>query len=1362
MRTPRGGATFIALLALVSLLPLWLLAVDWYRTALLSAGPTQQALLIFEIGGLVAITLFAGLLYLSINRQAQLAEAVRERTLEITRSNRQLAKDLEQVRHMEEELQRSDERYRAVARSFPNGAVFLFDHDLRYMLADGAGLAEVGLSRETLEGLTIWEALPVETTEIIEPHYRAALAGESHVFEMAFGGHMYLSRSLPLRDDRGVIIAGLSVTQDITEAKRAESQREAALAALRASEARSQALLNAIPDLMFRMDRHGTFLDYHAAEKDMVLPPQSVIGGNIRQLPAPNQVIDRMLEKIEAALATQQIQTLEYSLPTAGGPQDFEARMVAAGSNEVVAIVRNITDRKQAERSLHRWAHIFENAEWGVAIGSADGRMLEMMNPAYARMHGYTIDELSHMPIDSVFAPGTAAELSALIRAANETGHAVIESTHVRKDGTFFPVLVDLTAVKDDQGQVLYRVANVQDITERQQAEAKLRASEAELRALFAAMPDVILVLDGQGRYLRIAPTNPSFSRRPDDALIGQSLLDVFPPAEAAEFLEMIRAALRTQQPVQSDYSLVVDGEMVWYTATISPMPDETVLLVARDITARKRSESAWQRSQQQYEQLVNSIDGIVWEGDARTGLFTFVSPAAERILGYPVDHWLTQSTFWADHLHPDDRSWVVNYCAAETAALRPHECEYRMLTAAGRSVWLRETVTVTGENQQPQLLRGLMIDITASKHVEEALREREEQYRSIFEASLDGLFINSLEGRIVDVNPAGARMHGYTVEECRGMPSAQLVHTAQLDGLREFFEAARTGGFYRSDGIDVRQDGTSFPIEVIGTQFMYRGEPHGLAIVRDITERVQAEQALRERELQYRSVFESSMDGLFINDLDGRLVDFNPAAAHMHGYTIDEFRQLQPAQFVQADSLPLFVDFMEAVKIGQEYRCRAVDVRKDGSTFHIEVVGTPFTLRGQPHAFAIVRDISAQVAVEEALEQRVIERTRELSTLLDVSRSVASTLEVEPLLGLILDALKVFVDYTGARIYTREGEMLRVRAARGENRTDRVIGAEYPLQGRLSDEVLLRRRVLVIPDLNAHDDPWAAVFREEGPSNVAEILTRVQSWMGVPLIARDQVIGSLALEYSQPGFYSPHHAEIVLALANQVAVALENARLFAEAQGKAILEERQRLARDLHDSVTQSLYSLTLLAEAGRRLIEVDVSQAARYLNDMGEIAQQSLKEMRLLVYQLRPLALTHEGLIGALQARLDSVEKRSGVEARFLIEGNLGSLPPASEEGLFRIAQEALNNALKHAAARSVVVRLRGDDECVTLEVIDDGRGSALLSTEVQGGLGLTSMRERVAQLGGTLAIDSTPGQGTRVAVEVPRAITPAADHR
>jgi len=531
------------------------------------------------------------------------------------------------------------------------------------------------------------------------------------------------------------------------------------------------------------------------------------------------------------------------------------------------------------------------------------------------------------------------------------------------------------------------------------------------------------------------------------------------------------------------------------------------------------------------------------------------------------------------------------------------------------------------------------------------------------------------------------------------------------------------------------------------------RGQPHAFAIVRDISAQVAAEEALRDREEQYRSVFEAVSDGLFVDTIDGQMVDYNPAVARMHGYDVEEFRHIPTLDIIHPDSLHLFREFVETVKAGREYRCRAMDVRKDGTLFPVEVAGIPITYRSEPHMLAVLHDITDQVQAEQLLEQRVTERTRELSTLLDVSRNVASTLELEPLLGLILDALRVFVDYTSARINTLEGSMLRVRAARGLPRIDRQVGTEFALSGQVAEEVLIHRRVLVIPDINSPDDPWAVTFRTEGAANIESIVGHARSWMGVPLVAKGHVIGNLSLEHKQPGFYDAHHAEVVLALADQVAVALENARLFTEAQGKAVLEERQRLARDLHDSVTQSLYSLTLLAEAGRRSINLNVPQAASYLSDIGEIAQQSLKEMRLLVYQLRPLALEHEGLIGALQARLDSVEKRAGVEARFLLEGGLGSLPPALEEGLFRIAQEALNNALKHAAARSVVVRLRGDDDCVTLEVADDGRGSALLAVDVQGGLGLTSMRERVAQLAGALTIESTPGRGTRVAVEVPR---------
>jgi signal transduction histidine kinase len=151
-----------------------------------------------------------------------------------------------------------------------------------------------------------------------------------------------------------------------------------------------------------------------------------------------------------------------------------------------------------------------------------------------------------------------------------------------------------------------------------------------------------------------------------------------------------------------------------------------------------------------------------------------------------------------------------------------------------------------------------------------------------------------------------------------------------------------------------------------------------------------------------------------------------------------------------------------------------------------------------------------------------------------------------------------------------------------------------------------------------------------------------------------------------------------------------------------------------------------------------------------LGETGQQALKEMRLMVYEMRPLALQQEGLVGALQRRLDAVEKRAGIQAQLLLPENL-NLPPSLDEELYRITQEALNNSLKHAAARQVTVRVNQTRERVELEVVDDGNGFDLESIAGLGGMGISSMRERAARLGGSLIIQSTPGRGTRIKVGV-----------
>ncbi len=230
-------------------------------------------------------------------------------------------------------------------------------------------------------------------------------------------------------------------------------------------------------------------------------------------------------------------------------------------------------------------------------------------------------------------------------------------------------------------------------------------------------------------------------------------------------------------------------------------------------------------------------------------------------------------------------------------------------------------------------------------------------------------------------------------------------------------------------------------------------------------------------------------------------------------------------------------------------------------------------------------------------------------------------------------------------------------------------------------------------------------------------------------------------------GFVSDHTRRMVAfrQLEQQLA---EKAR---KAEQVVVLEERNRLARELHDSVTQSLYSVTLFAEAGRNQAENgQFDRAAWYFAEILETGQQALREMRLLVHKLRPSALEKDGLVPALQHRLNAVEGRAGIQHQLVVEGQI-HLSPEVEEAIYHVSQEALNNAIKHARASQVRVTVYQDNQHLELTVWDNGCGFDVDTAVQSGGLGLTSMRERMQMVGGILEIQSISGQGTTVRVTV-----------
>jgi signal transduction histidine kinase len=221
--------------------------------------------------------------------------------------------------------------------------------------------------------------------------------------------------------------------------------------------------------------------------------------------------------------------------------------------------------------------------------------------------------------------------------------------------------------------------------------------------------------------------------------------------------------------------------------------------------------------------------------------------------------------------------------------------------------------------------------------------------------------------------------------------------------------------------------------------------------------------------------------------------------------------------------------------------------------------------------------------------------------------------------------------------------------------------------------------------------------------------------------------------------------------VSNQAAVAVQNARLFSAAQGAAALQERQRLSRELHDSVSQALYGIALGSRTARTLLDRDPSSAVEPLEYVLSLAEAGLAEMRALIFELRPEALESDGLIAALEKQAAALHARHEIRVNTDLCDVEPPMPPETKEALYRIAQEAMQNTVKHAGAANVDLRLEQDNGSVALEVRDDGSGFDP-SGYFPGHVGLRSMRERATQIGGTLEIESAPGEGTRVLTRIP----------
>jgi PAS domain S-box-containing protein len=676
-----------------------------------------------------------------------------------------------------------------------------------------------------------------------------------------------------------------------------------------------------------------------------------------------------------------------------------------------------------------------------------------------------------------------------------------------------------------------------------------------------------------------------------------------------------------------------------------------------------------------------------------------------------------------------------------------------------------KESGYVLADQQAIETLAVAFVEALDRKRAEEALRESQQLLEKTFTSLEEAVFVVDPTTRtVVACNPAVKRIFGYNEKEVIGK-NTEFLHVDRTTYERfgqELFPVLDADGVFQTQFQLRRKDGSIFFSEHTVTEIVDdSGQRTGLvSVVRDITEQVRAEEALRESEERYRSLFEDIPVGLYRTKPGGQILDANPALAEMLGYPDrDSLLQINAADvYVKAEERRRWQILMEGEGVVQGFEVQLR--RRDGTI-----------IWGRDNARAIqdsqgrvlyyegaVKDITESKMAEKALHQRA----DDLSALYEASHAFLGHLDTEVIIEGIC---RLAVDRFGLKMawvgLVAEGSF-DVRPAfaygfeEGYLHSIRITWDDSPTGRGPTGTAIRTGQATVINHVES--DPTFGPWREAAEAR------GYRSSAALPLCHGEQVLGALNVYSAQPAYFTDERVQVLQSFANQAAVAIENARLFEQvraggerlqALSRQLLEvqeaERRHIARELHDEIGQALTGLKLLLDMSTRLpadeVTASLSEAQALINGLVAL-------VRDLSLDLRPAMLDDLGLLSALLWHFDRYTAQTHVHVTFKHSGLEGRrLASEIETATYRIVQEALTNVARHAGVNEVMVRLWTDQNALIVQIEDRGMGfdreAALTASHTTG---LAGMRERAVLLGGQLTVESAPEAGTTVTAELP----------
>ncbi len=923
-------------------------------------------------------------------------------------------------------------------------------------------------------------------------------------------------------------------------------------------------------------------------------------------------------------------------------------------------------------------------------------------------------------------------------------------------------------ALRDAHDQLEQRVR--ERTTELQAANAALRQSEGKYRRLHETMTDALASVDLNGRFTESNRAYQELLGYTEAELRQLAFTDLTPRKWHA-----FEAKLLAEQVMLRGYSEVYEKEYYRKDGTVFPVELRVLLLrddqgqpsgmwaIVRDITERKRAEEALRQahdqlehrvrertaelqaantslraSEDRYRSLVNNLNvGVYRNLPGLAGGFVQANPALARMLGYDSPAELQKITVARTYQDPSQRAIYLAELMRQ-GTLRNYEL--RLKKKDGTPIYASVNATLhRNPNGEVDWIDGVLEDITEQKRSQEALRTSEERYRALAESSPDAIFILNPQLKVEYVNSTGAALWHRAPADLIGLAQSELFppDSAQYHDkvVAQVFETGTP--VHRDEPLAFPTGDQWIEIRLVPLYGERKKVVSVMGVCRDITERKRAEQQLAEALDLNQRILDASPMGIAAARASGECIFTNQAMASAIGATIPEVLRQNFRQMPSWKKMGL-VKLADATLTQQRPRAMEVHgVSSLGKEVWLDLHMAPFTWGGKPHLLCMQYDISDRKQ-NEALLQAQRDLAVGFSLTSDLGFALNSLLEIATRMGGVDSGAIYLLDpaHGGMTLASHHGVspafLKAVSHWSPDSNQMRLVQRGKPLFGSYRD--------LPVP----HDD----ARRSEGLRATALL----------PLCHNQQVIGALALSSHTADEIATPTRVVIEAIAAQATGAIariraENDRHRLERQILEISDREQaRIGQEIHDSLCQHLVSLAFDANslhralAARRRPETKISRRiAHYLDE-------AITESRQLSRGLFPVRLATEGLSPALDELARTTRSRFKVRCRFSGKGPVAVKDSAVATHLYRIAQEAVANAIKHSQARSISIRLRAHADRLDLSIEDNGRGFAPARPKKPLGLGLHIMDYRARSIEGTLRLGRGRRGGTLVSCCIP----------